>query len=186
MVTRRTDRPISAPRARATRRRTPEPPAADGRAQRRGHQGLAPAHVGDAVGVTLLASATVALALLIVAVAIIVGGLTQASRFVGTPPPNLDEIGRGQVVGGLALLVASVAELILAVAILLDWRPARPLAAALNAVLAVAAAFGSLTVYRASPDPDLVVVVALAAVAVFFAAATIVLVTHLRKAAGEA
>ena len=118
--------------------------------------------------------------MLIVATAVIVGGLTQASRFA-TPPPNVDELGRTQLIAGAALLLVAILELVLVAAIFADRPRARPLAALLDALLALLAFYGALTTFRAVPDPDLVVVLALAAVGAFFAVATVVLSVQLRR-----
>ena len=150
---------------------------------RRPQPSLAPPHVGEALGIVLLGSAIIAVALLILAITMIVGGLTLASRFAGgEPPPNVGQLGLGQVAIGVGLLVAAIAELALGTAILVaDWPPARPLAAAIDAVLGTAGLLAGLAVVTSGPSPDIPVGVALIAIGGFFIGSTVVLVVQLRR-----
>ena len=149
-------------------------------------RGLAPPHVGGTLGAVLLGQAILGVAMLILAIGVIAGGLTLGSRF-SDPPPNVAEVGRPLVLAGGVLLVLAAAELALVVAIVVaDWRPARRLAAALNALLAIVAAGASLRALRSGADPDVVVSLGLGAAAAFFVLATMVLVIQERRRAAEA
>ena len=155
-------------------------------ADRRHSRSLAPPHVGDRLAAALLVVSILGLGMFIMAIAIIAGGLSFGGRFT-EPPPNVDEMGRGQVVAGALLLLLSLAELVVVVAIVADWRwrqlrPLRPrsIAAGLNALLALLAAFGSLRALRAGPDGEIVIALALAAAAAAFTVTTVILVVQLR------
>ena len=153
-------------------------------AGRRAHQpGLAPAHVGEALGAVLLGTAVVALAGLILAITVIVGGLTLERSYAGAaPPPNIGDIARTQVFAGVALLIASVGQLALAVSIVVfDWRQARPLSAAADGILGVIAVYLGLSVLSRGPQADMVAALALLAIGAFFVAATVVHVVQLRR-----
>ena len=145
--------------------------------------GLAPPHVGETLGAVLLGTAVVALAALILAITVIVGGLTVERSYAGAqPPPNIAEVARAQLLAGIGLFVTAVAQLALVVAIVLyDWRPARPLSAVLDATLAVIALYLGLAALTGAPQPDLVAVLALVAVGAFFAGATVVHIVQLRR-----
>ncbi|MFN2484499.1 MAG: hypothetical protein ABR509_06135 [Candidatus Limnocylindria bacterium] len=150
---------------------------------RRTQTSLAPPHVGEALGIVLLGTSIIAVALLIVAITMIVGGFTLDGRFAGgEPPPNVSELGRGQVVAGVGLLAAAIAEIALSVAIVIvDWPPARPLSAAIDAVLGTAGLLAGLAVMTSGPSPDVPVGVALIALGGFFIGSTVVLVVQLRR-----
>lgn len=145
--------------------------------------GIAPRHVGERLWVVLLGTAIIAVGLLIVAITVIVGGITQASRFAGgEPPPNVDELGRVQILAGIGLLLVSMTQIVLpAVILVLDWRPARPLSAVVDGLMGVVAIYVGLLVLTAGPAPDVVVALALLAIGAFFLAAMVVHVVQLRR-----
>lgn len=149
---------------------------------RRAQAGLAPPHVGEILGAVLLGTAVIAFGALILSLAVIARALSLEADYAGTlPPPNLGEIARTQIITGVGVLLAAVAQAALVVAIVLyDWRPARPLSAALDATIAVIALYLGLHVLTAGPVPDMVVTLALLAVGAFFTAATVVHVVQLR------
>ena len=107
----------------------------------RGHS-LAPAHIGELGSVAMLVIIVLGLALFIAGVAMVAEGLTMAGRYVGTqPPPNVDDLGVGQVFGGIGLLVLGVVQVVSALALLAGYRGARRttmLIAAGSAVLSAA------------------------------------------------
>lgn len=127
----------------------------------------------------LLGVSIVGVAMTILALSMIVGGLTQSGRF-GSPPPNVDEVGRLQVLGGVVLLLLAAAELALVAGIVLEWRRARPVAAALNVLLAFLAFLGAGRAFRSGPDGDVVVGLALLGVGAVFTVAAVVLIIQLR------
>lgn len=140
----------------------------------RGHS-LAPAHIGEAGSVAVLALAVLGLAVFIAAVAMIVSGLTAAARFVGAePPPNAGELGSGQVLGGIGLLVLGVALTASALAVLADIRAGRLAATIISGIAAVLSAIGVATVV-VRPAPDPVLASALAVATVIFAGAAVIL-----------
>jgi len=114
-------------------------------------------------------------AIFIAAVAMTVGGLTLPSRYSGaTPPPNIGQLGMGQVIGGMALLVLGVLLVASATALFVDLPRSRPLAAAICAVttLLAAAAFVMLGL---STRRDLVLIATMAVVFVAFGGAAFIL-----------
>ena len=119
--------------------------------------------------------AVLGLAIFIAAVAMIVFGLTTASRFGATPPPNASELGRGQVLGGVGLLAAGLTMLGSALAVLADVRGSRLVAAAISGLVAILSAAGVIRVMgEGAGDP--VLASALAVLTVVLGAAGIILV----------
>lgn len=143
-------------------------------ASRHRGQSLVPEHVGEAGSVALLALSILGLALFIGAVAMIVFGLTTASRYGSFPPPNAGELGQGQVLGGVGLAVLGLAVLGSALAVLADVRGSRPIAIGVAAIAAVLSALGVVRVMTLGVG-DAVLAGALAIVTVVFAAAAIIL-----------
>lgn len=144
------------------------------------HRSLAPPHIGEALGAVLLGVSIVAVALVIIAISVIVGGLTMGARFT-SPPPNVDELGRLQVLGGFVMLLLAAAELALVAGIVLEWRLARELAAGLNALLALFAVLAALRAFTSGPDPDAVIALSLFAAAGLFTVASGVLIVQMRR-----
>ncbi len=111
------------------------------RRRSRGHS-LAPGHLGEAGSVAMLALAILGLSVFIAGVAMVAAGLTMAGRYAGTtPPPNITDLGRGQVFGGFGLVGLAVLQVGSALALLGAVRGARRLAmlvAVASAVLGVA------------------------------------------------
>lgn len=168
MVTRKTGRPAIKPATqpgRTTRIVT----------RRARSHSLAPEHIGEAGSIALLALTILGLAMFIGAVAMIASGLTMGARFEGDPPPNLSELGVGQVVGGIGLLVLGIGHVGSALAVLADVRGSRLVAAFLSAATALLAAIGVLII-MAQPVASPILASALAVATVLFAAAAIILV----------
>ena len=149
--------------------------------QHRVQRSLAPPHVGEVLGAVLLAVSILAIALAIVGLAVIAGGLTIGGRFGDSPPPNVEEIGRAHLLGGFVVLVLAAAELAVVGAIVADRSWARPVAAAVNGLLALVATLAALQALTAGPDPDVVIALALGGAAAVFTAAVVVLVVQLRR-----
>jgi hypothetical protein len=160
-----------APRGRTARARESLAPA---RPRQRAHS-LAPEHVGEAGSVAVLAIAILGLAIFIAAIAMLVFGLTTAARFGSAPPPNVSDLGTGQVLGGIGLLVAGLAMVGSALAVLADVRGSRRVAAAVSAVVAMLSAVGVVRVMgEGGGDP--VLAGALAVTTVILGVAAIILV----------
>jgi hypothetical protein len=139
-------------RARTVRRVAP---AVAPRSRQRSHS-LAPEHIGEAGSVALLAMAIVGLSVFIAAIAMIVFGMTTASRFGSSPPPNVDELGIGQVLGGAGLLVLGLGLVGSALAVLADLRGSRRIAAAAAGLGALLAGIGVVRVMgEGAGDPVL-------------------------------
>ena len=77
------------------------------------------------------------LAVFIAGIAMVVFGITTASRYGSTPPPNAGVIGQGQLLGGIGLALLGVVLLSSALAVLADLRRSRPIAAIIAAAAAV-------------------------------------------------
>ena len=140
----------------------------------RGHS-LAPEHLGEVGAGATLTVAIGGTAIFIAALAMIVGGLTLPGRYGGaTPPPNVGQLGVGQVIGGIGLLVLGVLIVASAMALFADLPRSRPLASVICALTALLAAAG-LALLLANTRRDLVLITAIAVVLVAFAGAAFVL-----------
>lgn len=135
---------------------------------------LAPEHIGEAGSAAVLAMAVLGLAIFIAAVAIIASGLTIAGRYGESPPPNVGQLGYGQVLGGAGMIVLGVALVASALAVLADVRGSRRVAAAVAALTAVLSAAGVFLV-MSQPVPDTILASALAILTLVFGVSAIVL-----------
>jgi hypothetical protein len=142
-------------------------------ARHRSHS-LAPEHVGEAGSAAVLAMAVLGLAIFIASLAMIASGLTIGGRYADSPPPNVGELGYGQVLGGAGLLVLGVAQVASALAVLADVRGSRRIAAAVAGVTALLSAAGVLLI-MSQPITDVILASALAVSTLVFAVAAIVL-----------
>lgn len=157
-------------RPRTARRATP---AVMPRARHRSHS-LAPDHIGEAGSVALLALAILGLAIFIAAIAMVVFGVTTASRYASSPPPNVGALGVGQVLGGIGLLVLGLALVGSALSVLADIRGSRRIAAVVSGLAALLAAYGVVRVMGAGAG-DAVLAAALAVTTIIFGAAAVIL-----------
>ena len=160
--------------ARVRTARSREALAAPVRPRHRSHS-LAPEHIGEAGSVALLAMAILGLAIFIAAIAMLVFGLTTASRFGSAPPPNVSGLGTGQVLGGIGLLVAGLAMVGSALAVLADVRGSRHIAAAVSGLVALLSAAGVILV-MGSGGGDPVLAAALAVTTIILGVGAIILV----------
>jgi hypothetical protein len=144
------------------------------RARARSHS-LAPPHLGEAASAAVLAVVVLGLAVFIAGVAMSVSGMTIANRFGGDPPPNVDQLGIGQVLGGIGLAGLGLLLSGSGLAVLADVARSRPVAAVASGLAAVLAAAGVVLV-QLQPGGDLVLSLALAVAAVIFGVAAIILV----------
>lgn len=135
---------------------------------------LAPEHLGEAASIATLAIGVGGVALLITGVSIVVSGLTIGARYAASTPPNVGQLGSGQLVGGIALLLLSMALVAAASAVLLDVRGGRAVAIALAAVTAALCVAGVLLVMTVGGG-DRLVALALLVGGVMFGASSIVL-----------
>jgi hypothetical protein len=166
VVTKKVGKPATRARAReATAVRQP---------RGRSHS-LAPPHLGEAASAAVLAVAVLGLAVFIAGVAMAVSGMTVASRFGDTPPPNVDQLGLGQVLGGIGLGVLGLVLSGSALAVLADVPRSRPVAAAASGVAALLAVVGVVLI-QLEPGGDLVLSLALAVAGLIFAIAAVILV----------
>lgn len=117
---------------------------------------LAPEHVGEAGSAAVLAMAVLGLAVFISGVAIIAAGLTIPGRYGDSPPPNVGQLGYGQVLGGAGMVLLSVVLVASALAVLADVRGSRRVAAGAAGLTALLSAAGVLLVMsQAVTDPIL-------------------------------
>ena len=142
-------------------------------ARHRSHS-LAPEHVGEAGSAAVLAMAVLGLATFIASLAMIASGLTIAGRYADSPPPNVGELGSGQVLGGAGLLVLGVAQVASALGVLADVRGSRRIAAGVAGLTALLAAAGVLLV-TSRPISDTILASALTVTTLVFGVAAIVL-----------
>ncbi|HET7521100.1 MAG TPA: hypothetical protein VFK61_06140 [Candidatus Limnocylindria bacterium] len=147
--------------------------SAPARPRHRGHS-LAPEHIGEAGSAAVLALAVLGLALFIAGIAMLVFGLTTASRFGSNAPPNVGQLGFGQVLGGIGIGALGVGLVGAALAVLADVRGSRRAAAVLSALAAVLSAIGVLRVMtEGTGDP--VLGASLAVATIVFGAAAVIL-----------
>jgi hypothetical protein len=142
-------------------------------ARHRSHS-LAPEHIGEAGSAALLAMAVLGMAAFIASVAMIASGLTIAGRYAESPPPNVGDLGFGQVLGGIGLLALGGALMGSALAVLADVRRSRLVAAAVAGLAALLAAAGVLLI-MSQPVTSAVLATALAVVTLILAVSAIVL-----------
>ena len=119
--------------------------------------------------------AVLGLAIFIAAIAMIVFGLTTASRYGSSPPPNVSQLGTGQVLGGVGLLAAGLGMVGSALAVLADIRGSRLVAAGISGLVAILCAVGVVRVMSEGTG-DAVLAAALAVTTVILGAAAILLV----------
>jgi hypothetical protein len=146
---------------------------APARARHRSHT-LAPEHIGEAGSVALLAMAILGLAVFIAAIAMLVFGITTSARFASSPPPNVGQLGIGQVLGGIGLLVMGLALVGSALAVLADVRGSRRIAAVVAGLSALLAAAGVVRV-MGEGGGDAVLAAALAVTTMILGASAIIL-----------
>lgn len=140
----------------------------------RGHS-LAPEHLGERGAAAVLVTAIGGMAIFIAAVAMTVSGLTLSGRYAGTdPPPNIDQLGTGQVVGGIALLVLGILIVGGAAALLSGLPRSRPFAISISAITALLALVGFLLLL-APTRRDFVLLAALGVAVVAFGGAAVIL-----------
>lgn len=85
-----------------------------------------------------------------------VGGLTFPNRYAGaTPPPNVSQLGMGQVIGGIGLLALGILIVGSSAALLAGLPRSRALALGTSAITALAAA-AAFTLLVLAPRRDAV------------------------------
>jgi hypothetical protein len=156
---------------RADRKRSPA--AAAPRPRARSHS-LAPGHIGEAGSAAVLTLSILGLSTIIAAIALIVFGLTTASSYGASPPPNASSLGMGQLIGGFGLLVIGLALLGSSLAVLADLRGSRRGAAAVAGATALLSAAGVVMVMQIGFG-DVVLAAALAVCALLCAASAVIL-----------
>lgn len=160
--------------ARSTRAtRTKRAAVAAPRPRARSHT-LAPEHIGEAGSAAVLTLAILGLSTFIAAIALIVFGLTTGASYGSSPPPNVDSLGMGQLLGGFGLLVMGLALLGSALAVLADVRGSRRGAAVVAGATALLSGAGVVMVMRVGVG-DAVLAVALAVCALLCAVSAIIL-----------
>jgi hypothetical protein len=135
-----------------TRKRTPSTSNRPARAIPRGRShSLAPEHLGELGSGATLAIAIGGLALLLAAGSMIVNGLTTGARYAGaTPPPSIGQLGMGQLVGGIGLMVLSIGLVASPLALLADLRFGRLLTILFSAIASLLAAAGAIMLMGAT------------------------------------
>ena len=146
-------------------------------APRRRVHALAPEHVGELGSVAALAVAVLGVAIVIVGVTLIVHGVTIGARYdTGSsgPPPNLDELGRLPLLGGVGLLILGILLTAAPLALLADVRFSRLATILIALVGGVLALIGLLAVIS-RPGADPVVTVSLGLTALILGASALIL-----------
>ena len=140
----------------------------------RGHS-LAPEHLGERGAAAALTTAIGGLAIFIAAVAMTVGGLTLPSRWAGAdPPPNVGQLGLGQVVGGIGLLVLGILLVSSSLAVIGGLPRSRPFAVGISTITA-ALALAGFVLLMVPTRRDFVLLAALGVAVVAFGGAAVIL-----------
>lgn len=142
--------------------------------RRRGSHALAPAHLGDATAVAVVAVMVGGVALVITAIGMIAMALTLGVRWGNDPPPNAESLRVLPLVLGLGLLVLGGSLTAGGLAVLADAGRARLLTGILSAFSALLAAAGSVAV-MVVPPPDVVLAIALTIATLVFGIAALLL-----------
>jgi len=159
--------PVSSPKVSQPATRTVAP-------RHRGHS-LAPEHLGELGAGAALVTAIGGMAIFIAAIAMTVSGLTLPSRYAGTePPPNVGQLGMGQVVGGIGLLVLGILIVGGAAALLGGLQRSRPFAVSISAITALLGLIGFLLLVTPSRR-DFVLLAALGVAVVAFGGSAVIL-----------
>jgi hypothetical protein len=170
VVTKKVSKPAQRGRARV---------AAPVRPARARSHSLAPAHLGEWASAAVLAVTVLGLAVFIAGVAMTVAGVTITNRFGASPPPNVDQLGIGQVLGGIGLGALGLLLSGSGLAVLAEVPRSRAVAAAASALAAVLGVAGIVLV-QLQPGGDVVLSIALAVAVIIFAAAAVILVRRRR------
>ena len=158
-------RPAPVQSATVTTKRTTVPAAPRPAARHRGHS-LAPEHVGEAGSVAILALTVGGVAIFITSLSLLVAGFTMGARYATDPPPNVAQLGLGQIIGGVGLLVLAAAMIGSAVAVFADVRGSRLVAAAVAVIVALLAALGAIVAMGGVvTEPVLATILAIATLA---------------------
>jgi hypothetical protein len=140
----------------------------------RGHS-LAPEHLGERGAAAAVVTAIGGTAVFIAALAMTVSGLTLPSRWAGADaPPHVSELGLGQVVGGIGLLVLGVLMVGSSLALISGLPRSRPFAVAMSAISTLLALTGFVLLLTPTRR-DLVLLSALGVAVLAFGGAAIIL-----------
>jgi len=140
----------------------------------RGHS-LAPEHLGERGAAATLVLAIGGMSTFIAGIAMTVNGLTLPGRYAaGDGPPNVSQLGIGQVVGGIGLLVLGILIAGSALALLGGLPRSRPFAIGTSAVAALLSLAG-FVLLLVPTRRDLVLLAALAVAVVAFGGASAIL-----------
>ena len=140
----------------------------------RGHS-LAPEHLGERGAAATLVMAIGGMSIFIAGVAMTVNGLTLPGRYAGGDgPPNVSQLGIGQVFGGIGLLVLGILIAASALALLGGLPRSRPFAIGTSAVAAVLA-LAAFVLLLGPSRRDVVLLAALAVAVVAFGGASVIL-----------
>ena len=140
----------------------------------RGHS-LAPEHLGERGAAATLVLAIGGMSTFIAGVAMTVNGLSLPGHYAaGDGPPNVSQLGIGQVVGGIGLLVLGILIAGSALALLGGLPRSRTFAIAASALAALLALAGFILLLGPSRR-DLVLLAALAVAVVAFGGASAIL-----------
>jgi hypothetical protein len=138
---------------------------------------LAPEHLGERASVATLVIGIGGVALLITAASMVVAGLTISSRYADSVPPNISQLGIGQVIGGVGLLLLAMGLVATSAGVFLDVRGARRAAAGLAALTAALMVLGIVLVMTLGGGDRLLAIALLVGVVMFGASSVLLLRT---------
>lgn len=147
-------------------------------APRRRVHALAPEHVGELGSVAALVIGVLGVAVVIIAISLVVSGLTMHARYAtgsdAQLPPDIGQLGLLPVWGGIGLTILGLLLVAGPVALLADVRGSR-LATVVVSLLAGILAVGGLLAVAARPTADPVLVGALGVAAFVLGASALLL-----------
>ncbi len=135
---------------------------------------LAPEHLGERASVATLVIGIGGVALLITAASMVVAGVTIGTRYAASTPPNVGQLGTGQIIGGAGMLLLAMGLIAAAAAVFLDIRGSRRSAAALAALTAALMVLAIILVMTVGGG-DRLLAIALLVGAVMFGASSVLL-----------
>lgn len=154
--------------------RRPARAASAAGARPRGHQSLAPAHLGEATAAATVAVIVGGIALAITGIGMTAQALTLGGRYGADPPPDLGSLVLPPVLGGIGLIALGGLLAAGGVGVLGRARRARLVTGILAAIAAALAAVG-VVLAMGTPPPDVVIATALAVATLVFGAAAVLL-----------
>ncbi|MGI8998622.1 MAG: hypothetical protein ACR2GO_02815 [Candidatus Limnocylindria bacterium] len=143
-------------------------------ARGRGHNSLAPAHLGEATAAATVGVIVGGIALVITGIGMIAMALTIGARYAGDPPPNVGSLSLVPALMGAGIRLLGGVLTAGGLAVFGEVRRARLVTGVLSGFAAALSAAGALMA-MASPPPDVVLAIGLTVATLVFGIAAILL-----------